>query len=282
MPKVRHSKTREGKLLERSRVNAESLGHLSGWDRGKAERRRLITTLREMQRLLVAHRRGPGKPLMGRRFSYTIPDILKRLKRGGDYLPPYSVVMALAVRCQDLGWPDHHLALELAAEWVSLKHGGKPATKAPAPLPGLSPHGFIPDDMDPIEEEAPMQDPVSVVNQALIAQIRLNRDPEEVALAVPGGLFDRQGLHTILRDLRDVLDAPQVDRAKMCGLSARSLSRLENLGTRDSYLPHAATLHRLAELCRDRGWPERAEVLEKAAGWERRHQYPERKIQRGD
>ena len=95
MPPLKYSKTKEGKLLDTTRVKPVSLFHLGiGKDRQRAERRRLITTLREMQRLLVAHRRGPGKPLIGRRLSYTLPDILARLKRGGDYLPTYRETLA--------------------------------------------------------------------------------------------------------------------------------------------------------------------------------------------
>ncbi len=283
MPKLKYGKTMESRLLGRSKVYPKPLYHLGlRQDRWKAERRRLIITLREMRQLLVAHRRGPGKPLMGRRFSYTIPYILDCMKRDGRYLPPYRDIAALAVRCQDLGWPDHYLALELAAEWINSKQGGKPVPRKHRPPPQLSPHGFIPDDMDSGEEEVLMQDPARRANHAMIAHIRLNRDREEVALSAPGGEFDREELRADLKDLRDVLELLQAEMAELHGVSVRTLSRMENLERKGTYLPHASTLRKLADLCWERGWPERAAVLEKAAGWGRRHKFASRKPIRGD
>ena len=299
MPKMKYGKTREGKLLDSSRVDTVPLTRLGGRDQGKAERRRLIITLREMQQLLVAKRRGPGKPLLGRRLSRTIPYTLRRMKRDGAYLPAYNTVRDLAIRCLDLGWPKHQAALELAAEWVNIKQGGKAAPAAAAPPLELHTHHFVPDDMDPLEEAVLLQDPARMACHTVMARIRLVRDPEECAMENPEGWYDREELRERLRDIRGALELTQVDMADTHGLSVRSYSRMENLPrsptkeaksdcpgeivkTMASYLPHASTLRKLAALCRENRWPERAAALEKASGWQRRRRGSRRKDLKGD
>ena len=281
MPRLKYSKTKEGKLLDCSRVDPAPLHHLGIREpRCTAERRRLILTLREVQRLREAHRCGPGRPLIGLRLSRTLPFILRCLKRDGKYLPPYRVVMDLATMCQDMGWPDHYLALVMAADWIVSRRGGKPQPRVTKPLE-TSPHRFILDELDPLEEDALLTDPAQLQHDAMIAHIRLRRDPEEVALSVPGGLLDREELRETIRYLRGALDLSRPRMAEEHGLSINTWLRMETLERGGAYLPHASTLLKLAALCREREWDHHAEVLEKAAGWDRRHQYPERKVQWG-
>ena len=276
MPKIKYGKTMEGKLLESSRVCVSPLVHLGlTQTRWNTEHRRLSTALREMQRLLVAWRRGPGKPLRGKRLSRTLPFILERMRRGGGYLPPYRTVLDLATMCLDRGWPRHALALEMAAEWINSKRGGKPQPRVTKPLE-TSPHRFILDELDPQVEDALLTDPAQLQHDAMMAHIRLRRDPEEVALSVPGGLLNREELRETIRYLRGALDLSRPRMAEEHGLSINTWLRMETLERGGAYLPHASTLLKLAALCREREWDRHAEVLEKAAGWERHHRHPKR------
>lgn len=115
----------------------------------------------------------------------------------------------------------------------------------------------------------------------MIAHIHLSRDPEEVALSAPGGMFDREELKATLRYLRGALGLSRPKMAKEHGLSRETWLRMETLESTGAYLLHASTLLTLAALCREREWDTHAEVLEKAAGWGRRHKYPERKTREG-
>jgi len=274
MPAAKYKKGTEGKLLSQSRVDTRSLYHLGvRRPRWLAEHRRLVVALREMSALLGARRRGPSKPLRGRRLSRTLPFILERLRRGGDYLPPYRTVTDLALMCQDWGWERHALALERAAEWIDSKRGGKPRLRA-AERPRAESHGFVLDDFDPEIEDALLYDPAQRQHDAMIAHIRLNRDPEELEAAK---LFEREELRDTIRHVRDMLDLSRPEMSKQYGLSRETWLRMETLERKGGYLPHRSTLLKLAALCREKGWEDHALALEKAAGWERPHRYPERR-----
>lgn len=239
-----------------------------------AERKRLLRVLRQVRNRLVA---GDGGKC---HFSRSTLHALQCLRRDRGYLPDAFFLERLANLCLDRGWPGWASELYESVAYVQARKQERP--KPPTPPPALDCYQFLPDDMEPAEEAILMQDPARKASGAMIAHIRLNRDPEEVALSAPGGEFDREELHVDLKDLRDVLELLQPDMAQLCGLSVRCLSQMENLERKGAYLPHASTLLKLATLCRERGWPERAAVLEKAAGWKRRHRYPERKVTRGD
>ncbi len=107
-------------------------------------------------------------------------------------------------------------------------------------------------------------------SHAMMAHIRMNRDPEELKYQER---FAREKLFDTLCRVRDNLELTQKDFARQHGVPERTLRRLEHLDTQGSYLPHASTLRKLASLCRGLGWEEHAETLEEVAGWERRHRF---------
>lgn len=245
------------------------------WNRAAwhVERKRLLRVLRQVRAKLVDS--GGGKC----HFSRSTLNALRNLRRDRGYLPDAFWLERVANLCLDRGWAEHAAELLEAVAYVNTRNPDRVKPWEPPPASAI--HAFIPDDMDPEEEAVLMQDPARRASQAMIAHIRLNRDPEEVSPAVTS-IIARCGLRQDIRDLRDALDLSQPGLGEACGLSTNTLSRMENLGREGAYLPHASTLRKLAALCRERGWPERATALERAAGWERRHRYPERKDSRGD
>lgn len=238
-----------------------------------AERKRLLRVIRQVRNRLISSDGGKCH------FSRSTLHVLRRLRRERDYLPDSFFLERLANLCLDRGWAGWASELYEATAYVRSWKQERP--KPSIPPPALDWCQFLPDDMEPDEEDILMQDPERQANEAMIAHIRLNRDPEEVSLSAPGGEFDRRDLRSDLRDLRDALGVLQPDMAQSCGLSVRTLNRLENLERKGSYLPHRSTLLKLASLCRERGWEGRALTLEKAAGWERWHKYPEGRFSRG-
>jgi biotin operon repressor len=182
--------------------------------------------------------------------------------------------------CRDQGWARLARTFAQTSDWIRLRawiRGAPPPIASPPPPPSAP----DPDDYPRTSQQDQCE--------ALLARISLcqARGPQAKADDL---LLNREELRETIRRIRVSLDSPcdtgdgllsQPKLAERLGLSSKTVWRLENLERKGTYLPHRSTLRKLAEFSRTQGWEEQALHLEKAAGWERRHRYPERKSQRG-
>lgn len=222
---------------------------------------------------------------------------LERNRRGDNYRPDRATTLQLSAFCKrplpprstaglkaamrELDWVATRLATAYGWEEYTRDLRRRPNKRRPVEVPEPGHHLFILDDLDD-HDDAALRTPNQVECEGLLAHIRLNTDPSDLAYVESD---KREALRDAIHQIRDKLNLTQDLVQEDHGVSRRTISRLENLDGHGATLPSRTTLLKLAAVCHQEGrtedrlatglpldseWHHLAAILEDAATWERR------------